>query len=132
MKIIEKLNQLNQRSRQFIDEPIDRDLYNLLTNTELLKLAYDNIKSQPSHLTPGIVNETLDSMSNEAIQELANKLKDESFQFRTARRTLIPNQSGKMIPIVPKGPQRDTIVQEAMRIILNAIYEPCFMEQSHG
>lgn len=82
--------------------------------------------------------ETLDGMSLEVIASIADKLKDESFQFRTARRTLIPKHSDKgkggkggKRPIMV-SPPRDKIVQEAIRLVLCAIYEPIFLEHSHG
>lgn len=129
--IFEKLNQLNQRSMEFKKKPIDRNLYKLLSDVDMLQHAYENIKSRPGNLTPGVLDETLDGISKKTLEELSKKLVDESFQFRTARRTFIPKKSGQMRPITI-SPPRDKIVQESMRIILNAIYEPLFMEQSHG
>lgn len=94
-------------------------------------LAYENIKSKPGNMTPGILPETLDGMSIQAVDSIVEKLKDESFQFRTARRVSIPKASGGTRSLTI-APPRDKIVQEALRLILNAIYEPLFMEQSHG
>lgn len=94
-------------------------------------LAYENIKSKPGNMTPGILPETLDGMSVQAVDSIVEKLRDESFQFRTARRVRIPKASGGKRSLTI-APPRDKLVQEAIRLILNAIYEPIFMEQSHG
>ena len=82
-------------------------------------------------MTPGILPETLDGMSTQVIDSILEKLRDESFQFRTSRRVSIPKSSGGKRSLTI-APPRDKIVQEAIRLILNAIYEPLFTEQSHG
>ena len=58
-------------------------------------------------------------------------MKNESFEFKPGRRTNIPKPDGGMRPLTI-APPRDKIVQEAMRIILNEIFEPTFLETSHG
>lgn len=131
MKIIEKLNSLYDRSKLNKNYPIDRKLYALVCDKELLELAYDNIKSKPGNLTLGITSETLDGMSSEAIDQLVTQLKDESFQFKTVRRTQILKGSGGTRPITI-APLRDKIVQEAIRMVLHAVFEPHFADESHG
>ena len=58
-------------------------------------------------------------------------MKDESFSFRGARRVLIPKANGKTRPL-SVAPPTDKVVQEVMRMILEAIYEPTFSNNSHG
>ncbi len=134
--MIEKLNKLYERSSTYRDLPIDRNLYGLLCNVELLEIAYHNIKSKPGNLTSTSEKagqgETLDGMSPQVLAVIAEKLRDESFQFRTARRAYIPKPNGEGNRPITVSPPRDEIVQEAMRMILNAIYEPLFKEESHG
>lgn len=110
---------------------MDRKLYKLLCSKEILRLAYENLKSAPGSMTPGVSPETLDGISDEALEEISKKLKDESFQFRTARRVQIPKANGKTRPITI-APPRDKIVQEGIRLILNSVYEPLFLDESHG
>jgi retron-type reverse transcriptase len=74
-------------------------------------------------------------MSDQVLEDIINRLKDESYQFLTARRVFLPKPSGtgpRPITIYPLPKREDKIVQEAMRMILNAIYEPLFQEDSHG
>lgn len=110
---------------------IDRNIYNMISNIDTLIYAYDNIKSKPGNMTPGVSPETLDGISKETFAELSEKLKDESFQFSPSRRTLIPKASGGTRPLTI-APPRDKIVQEAIRLVLEAIYEPIFLDSSHG
>src|ERR1700731_4509555 len=60
-----------------------------------------------------------------------NNIKNKPFRFKPGRRIQIPKASGGSRPLTIASP-RDKIVQEAIRMILNAIYEPVFLENSHG
>jgi retron-type reverse transcriptase len=107
------------------------ELYKLLYNRKLFQIAYEKLKSKPGNMTPGIVPTTLDGMSIEAMDEIITSLKDGSFKFQPERRIQIPKVNGKMRPLTI-APPRDKLVQECMRMILEAIFEPTFTENSHG
>lgn len=126
-----KLNKLALRSHSASDLIIDRDLHNLLSNTETLIYAYENIKSKPGNMTPGVNPETLDGISRGKLESLAAKLKSEQFTFAPSRKVQIPKASGGTRTLSIASPM-DKIVQEAMRLILEAIYEPLFKDSSHG
>lgn len=130
-KIIQKLNDLNVRSKEFPQEIIDRNLYGLISRLDMLQLAYDNLKSRPGSMTPGVTPETLDGISLEALSVISKQLKDESFVFKPGRRVQIPKPSGGTRPQTV-APPRDKIIQEALRLVLNSIYEPLFSPNSHG
>lgn len=93
--------------------------------------AYENIKSKPGNMTPGVTPETLDGLSEEMVQGISGSLRDESFKFSPSRRVQIPKASGGTRPL-SVAPPRDKIVQEALRLILEAIFEPLFKDNSHG
>jgi len=130
-KVMKKLDSLTSRAREFPQLTIDRNLYELVHNIDMLTLAYNNIKSKPGNMTPGITPETLDGISSERIETLSERLRNESFEFSPGRRVQIPKPSGGTRPLTV-APPMDKIVQEAMRIILNAIFEPTFLDSSHG
>lgn len=98
---------------------------------DTLIYAYENIKSKPGNMTPGVTPETLDGISIETFQKISEKLRDESFQFAPSRRIQIPKASGGSRPLSIASPI-DKIVQEAMRMVLEAIFEPIFDDNSHG
>jgi retron-type reverse transcriptase len=129
--VAKKLESLFKRSEKFPHETIYRPLYKIICTTDILNIAYNKIKSNPGQMTPGVKPEILDGMSLEVLQNISEKLKDESFQFSPARRVEIPKTSGGTRPLIIASP-RDKIVQEAMRLILEAIFEPTFLESSHG
>jgi len=126
-----KLNKLAIRSNSFPKEKIDRELYNIIFNIDTLTYAYDNIKSKPGNMTPGVSPETLDGISREKLEKLAAELKSERFAFAPSRIIQIPKASGGTRPLSIASPM-DKIVQEAMRLVLEAIYEPLFIDSSHG
>src|SRR5437588_6738309 len=131
--ISERLEYLRKanRNRQWIND----DLYRLLYRADLYIIAYERIKSKPGNMTPGTDEETLDGFSLEAIREMIREMKAEQFRFKPVRQQFIPKPNGKMrklgIPCV-----RDKIVQEVIRLILEAIYDsprgPYFSDSSHG
>lgn len=88
-KIVKKLRELHERSTLYPNQVIDKDLYKILCDKEILLLAYPKLRSKPGNMTEGSVPETLDGMSAVTIDNLVNKLKDESFQFSAGRRIQI-------------------------------------------
>lgn len=103
-----------------------KNVYRLLLTEELFVAAYHRIKSVPGNMTPGSDEETLDEFSLVMIRKIIASLKDQSFKFRPG--VLIAKANGKMRQECPV----DKIVLEAMRILVEQIFEPEFLETSHG
>jgi nicotine oxidoreductase len=101
---------------------VNRDLYRLLYKRGLFVIAYERIKSSPGNMTPGTDNATLDGFSLGTIDRITEALRTESFQFSRARRVQIPKANGGSRPLGIASP-RDKLVQEAIRIILESIYD---------
>jgi len=114
------------------------DLYSLLYNETLLIQTYGNIQRNKGSLTPGISNETVDSMSLKKIKGIAMKIKSGKFKFAPIRRKFIKKMKiykpGMKIKYKPLGiPNFDNrIIQEAIRIILESIYEPIFEKGNYN
>lgn len=106
-------------------------LYKTIADPGTLTLAYHNIKSKPGNMTPGLDSLTLYGMSNKLINSIAELLQSGQFQFQPARRVHIPQAHGSTRPLAVASP-RDKIVQEAMRMVLEVIFEPTFSDLSHG
>lgn len=106
-------------------------LYRLLYNEELYLIAYKNIYMNNGNMTKGTDNNTIDGMSIKRIKDIIISLRDESYQPKPVRRTYIPKKNGKMRPLgIPSF--NDKLLQEVIRIILEAIYEGYFEDNSHG
>ena len=108
-----------------------KDIYPMLFNDAIWYQAYQNIYSNRGAFTKGINSDTLDGFDKNRISKIISSLKDKSYQPTPVRRVLIPKSNGKTRPLgIPTG--TDKLVQEACRIILEAIYEPKFSNLSHG
>ncbi len=111
--------------------PLTR-VYRNLFNESLFLTAYSNIYKNDGALTTGTdENDTLDGMSIERIRNLIELLRNEQYYPRPNRRIQVPKKSGGKRPLgIPNGSEK--LVQEAIRLILEAYYEPRFRESSHG
>jgi len=98
---------------------------------EILKIAYETIKSKPGNMVRGSDTETLDGISWDWICNTSEKLKREVYEFKPSRRVYIPKANGKKRPLGIGSP-RDKIVQQALKMVLEIIIEPKFLDTSHG
>lgn len=106
-------------------------LYRYLFSEEMFAVAYQCIYAKQGNMTPGTDGKTIDEMSLERIERLIVSLKDESYQPHPARRVYIPKKNGKKRPLgIPSF--EDKLVQEVVRLLLEAIYEGHFEGTSHG
>src|SRR5262245_8469230 len=110
--------------------PLER-VYRLLFNRELFLTAYGRIAKNAGAMTPGATDETADGMSLAKIDAIVEALRLERYRWTPARRVYIPNATGKQRPLgLPTW--SDKLVQEVVRLILDAYYEPQFSAHSHG
>ncbi|MCM3118877.1 reverse transcriptase/maturase family protein, partial [Neobacillus sp. MER 74] len=106
-------------------------LYRNLYNIEFFLDAYDKIYPNKGSNTKGINEDTIDGMSLKRINNLIEKLRDQTYQPNPARRIYIPKKNGKLRPLgLPTF--EDKLVQEVVRRILESIYETSFSENSHA
>ena len=113
-----------------------RKLLKIIRNSDDLWMrAYANIYSNEGAITRGVNDNTLDGFGQERVVRLMRDLRDDSYRPVPVRRTYIlkdPSKpNGKKRPLgIPTGD--DKIVQEVVRIVLEAVYEPIFTDRSHG
>lgn len=118
------------RERGYRRYPLER-VYRQLFNPELWLRAYGKIYRNPGSMTKGIDQETVDGMSLEKIQNQIETLRAEKWQWTPVRRVLIPKANGKIRPLgIPRW--SDRLLQEVLRSLLEAYYEPQFYGTSHG
>lgn len=127
-----------QRSlcRKAAQEPEHRfgDLFNLTFHSEWLRLAHEHVAQNAGSKTAGcdgVVMADFDADLEGNLQKLAEALRSGSFEARPGRRVYIPKANGKNRPLgIPSV--RDRIVQEAVRMILEPIFEADFLQDSYG
>lgn len=130
MKGIDRLSVIRHLSKTKPDW-IHTELFRMLHKEDLWIVAYENIKSNKGALTPGSTLETMDRMSVSRLRRLRDQVVNESYQFKPVKEIMIPKPDGRKRALgLPTA--NDKVVQEVIRMILEAIYEPCFAEQSFG
>lgn len=123
----EKLLKLREHCMKNPDAPVNLEkIYRLMYDPSLYELAYNKLKSNPSNMMEYFTSKNLDKTT----EEIVNKLKDNSFKFSPGK-VEIPKESGGTIPLTIAS-STDKLVQEVMRMILEAIFEPIFSDNSHG
>ena len=122
------LNVIRERGERGL--PLE-NIYRLLYNRNLYLRAYGRIYSNQGATTKGITAETMDGMSLAKIDRIIEALRYERFRWTPVRRVNIPKPNGKTRALgIPTGP--DKLLQEVIRMILEAYYEPQFSDRSHG
>ena len=104
-----------------------------ILDSEMLQTCYSLIKSKPGNMIPGTEDITLDGINLEWFDKAAVDIREGRFKFKPARQILIPkpNKSGEFRPLLIASP-REKIVQKALQVILNAIFDPHFSKFSFG
>src|SRR2546421_1670199 len=106
-------------------------VYRLLYNRDLYLMAYGKIYRNTGAMTHGVTEETPDGMSLAKIDALIEALRYERFHWLPVRRTYIPKKNGKKRPLgMPVW--SDKLLQEVIRLILEAYFEPQWSSHSHG
>jgi RNA-directed DNA polymerase len=110
------------------------DLYGLLCNKDWLRLAHDYVAQNAGSVTAGcdgINMKDFDEDLEGNLQRLREELKENRFQPCPVRRVHILKGNGKSRPLgIPSI--KDRIVQEALRMVLEPIYEADFSPYSFG
>jgi group II intron reverse transcriptase/maturase len=111
--------------------PLER-LYRHLFNPELYLLAYGKINSNRGAMTPGVTKETVDGMDLDKIQAIIEKLRKEQFRWSPAKRVYIEKKNSTRKRPLGMPTWSDKLLQEVIRLLLEAYYEPQFSDLSHG
>ena len=128
----EILARISRNSLANKDEIFTR-LYRYMLRSDLYFLAYKNLYANNGAATKGANDDTADGFSEAKIANIIQRLADETYQPTPVRRTYIKkkNNPKKKRPLgIPTF--TDKLVQEVLRMVLEAVYEPVFLPVSHG
>ncbi|MEE1132727.1 MAG: reverse transcriptase/maturase family protein [Caryophanon sp.] len=123
------LNNLEVQARdgKYRFEKLIRNLY----NPEMYFKALGKLYANRGAGTPGSDGTSINGFSDKDIEEIIEEIKNETYEPTPLRRVYIPKKDGKKRPLgMPNF--KDKIVQEVIRMTLEAIYEPTFSDSSHG
>jgi group II intron reverse transcriptase/maturase len=110
--------------------PLER-VYRLLYNPDLYLMAYGKIYRNHGAMTKGTTEETADGMSQGKIATIIEAIRKERYRWKPARRIYIPKKDGRQRPLGIQS-WSDKLLQEVIRLILDAYFEPQFSPHSHG
>jgi len=106
-------------------------LYRQLYNPQLYLQAYARLYSNDGAMTPDTTGETVDGMSREKIDTMIGLMRQERWRWTPVKRISIPKRNGKLRPLgLPSWSSKG--MQEVVRQLLDAYFEPRFSEHSHG
>lgn len=125
---------LHQKAKQ---EPKFRfyTLYNHLLRPDVLETAWAQVRRNQG--APGVDGVTIDQIANseggstQLIEQLQQELREKTYKAQAIRRTYIPKPDGRQRPLgIPTV--RDRVVQMAVYLILEPIFEADFEDCSYG
>ena len=127
---IEILERVNRNSQKNKDEVFTK-LYRYMLRPDIYYVAYKNLYANSGASTRGVDNDTADGFGEKKIMKIINMLQTESYEPSPSRRAYVNKANGKKRPLgIPTF--TDKLVQEVLRMILQAVYEPVFLDCSHG
>ena len=102
-----------------------------MINKELLKECHEKMDGDKAVGIDGITKEEYGRNLDENLEGLVERLKKKSYKPQPARRVEIPKENGKTRPLSIYS-YEDKLVQEALRRILEAVFEPKFYDEMMG
>ena len=115
----------NNQDKRFLQ------LWENMTSEEWLTQAWEEIRRNQGSQTPGIDGRTAKDIDLDRIHRLSKRLHEGTYRPKSVRRVYIPKSNGKQRPLgIPTI--EDRLVQQALRMVLEPIFEADFLPCSHG
>ena len=124
-----KLARISQMSAENPDL-VFTSLYHLI-NCEMLRDCHNIMDGTKSVGVDGITKEEYEKNLEDNLKDLQERLKRKAYKPKPARRVEIPKDNGKTRPLSIYC-YEDKLVQEALKRILEAVYEPHFYDEMMG
>jgi group II intron reverse transcriptase/maturase len=102
-----------------------------LIDVDALRRAYDRLRKDAAVGVDGITKEQYGQDLDQKLHDLHQRLRSKRWRHQPIRRVHIPKEQGKTRPIGISSTE-DKVVQEAVREVLDAVYEPVFYDGSYG
>lgn len=102
-----------------------------LIDYDMLKACHNKMDGRKAVGIDGVSKADYESNLEENLRNLVNRLKNKSYKPKPARRVEIPKGNGKTRPLSIYS-YEDKLVQEALRELLEAVFEPHFYNNMCG
>lgn len=133
MNVDEMQKELSRKAAREPEHQFE-NLYSLLWNDEWLETAWRHVGTNAGSETAGVDHETMTTFNEppaKKLRALREQLKVKIFEPQPVRRVYIPKAHGQRRPLgIPTI--SDRVVQEALRMILEPIWEADFSVHSYG
>ncbi len=123
---LERISQLSKGNPEMVFTSIGH-----LINQELLRECHEKMDGDKAVGIDGVTKEEYGRNLEENPGKLVERLKKKSYRPQPARRVGIPKDNGKTRPLSIYC-YEDKLVQEALRRILEAVFEPHFYDEMMG
>ena len=123
---LERISQLSKENPDMVFTSIGH-----LINKELLMECYKAMDGKKAVGIDGATKEEYGRNLEENLENLVERLKKKSYKPQPARRVEIPKENGKTRPLSIYC-YEDKLVQEALRRVLEAVFEPHFYDEMWG
>ena len=123
---LERISQLSKENPEMVFTSVGH-----LINRELLKECHEKMDGDKAAGIDGITREDYSRNLEENLDRLVERLKRKSYRPQPARRVEIPKENGKTRPLSIYC-YEDKLVQDALRRILEAVFEPHFYDGMAG
>ena len=123
---LERIAEISAQSKR----PNFTSLYHLI-NAELLKQCHRELNGKKAVGIDEVTKEKYSEALDSNIKDLVLRLKNKAYKPLPTRRVFIPKQNGKLRPLGIVS-YEDKIVQLALKKVLEAVYEPRFLNCMYG
>lgn len=117
------MNQLIEEQRLFED----------VCSDTLLRVGFNLVKkNRGKHGVDGVSIQDFEARLDEELSQLQQELADWTYKPSPVRRVEIPKPGGKGVRLLGIPTVRDRVVQTALKLLLEPIFEPKFSPHSYG
>lgn len=102
-----------------------------LINVELLENCHKDMDGKKAVGIDGVTKDEYNKKLKENLENLVERLKRKAYHPKPALRVEVPKDNGKLRPLSIYC-YEDKLVQEAVRRILEAVFEPLFYDEMMG
>lgn len=108
------------------------NLIQIIGSLSTLKFAYSTIKSNPGIPAKGVDKTMLDGINLKILQKISQDTISGKFRFSPVRYVYIPKPGKSVLRLLGVSNLHEKIVQKAIEMVFNAIFEDIFLDCSHG
>ena len=127
--VLTKLRKVTERAKW--DPQVQMRSIAHVIDQEVLRAAFDRIRKDAAVGVDGVTKERYGERLEENLRTLHERMKGGQYRHQSIRRVHIPKAPGKTRPIGISTVE-DKVVQNALTMVLTAIYEPVFIDGSYG